>query len=75
MTTRLLQGTASAPGQERALIGRLINLVDALAARCDELATRVDQLDQLIEELVIVTSEDLIRLNAAGLRGEEPREQ
>jgi hypothetical protein len=56
----------SPQGQEfdHALIGRLINAVDTLAARCDELAARLSTLDEVLGEFVTVTSEDLTRIAA-----------
>ncbi len=58
---------AARPAQEadRALIGDLIRAVDALAARVDVLGGRVLALEALVEEVVVVTSQDLARVRAA----------
>jgi hypothetical protein len=58
---------ASRPAHEadRALIGDLIRAVDALAARVDVLGGRVLALEALVEEVVLVTSQDLAQVRAA----------
>jgi hypothetical protein len=62
---------AGRPAQEadRALIGDLIRAVDALAARVDVLGGRVLALEALVEEVVVVTSQDLARVRAAVAAG------
>lgn len=50
---------------DRALIGDLIRAVDALARRVDEIGNRVLALEALVEEVVVVTGEDLARIRAA----------
>jgi hypothetical protein len=50
---------------DRALIGDLIRAVDALAARVDVLGGRVLALEALVEEVVVVTGQDLARVRAA----------
>lgn len=68
--------TTSAPpdrGTDRAVVGDLIRAVDALARRVDELGGRLAALDQLVEEVVVVTGEDLARVRAALAGSEAPR--
>lgn len=68
--------TASAPpdhGTDRAVVGDLIRAVDALARRVDELGGRLAALDELVEEVVVVTGEDLARVRAALAGAEAPR--
>lgn len=59
------QGARPALEADRALIGDLIRAVDTLAARADELAGRLIALESLVEEVVVVTSEDLTNVRAA----------
>jgi hypothetical protein len=58
---------AALPAQraDRALIGDLIRAVDALGQRVDEVGTRLVFLEELVEELVVVTSDDITRIRAA----------
>jgi hypothetical protein len=49
---------------DRALIGDLIRVAEALAVRCDELAGRVEHLESALEEAVDVLSEDLVHVRA-----------
>lgn len=72
---RLATATAAAlpdRGARDAVVGDLIRAVDALARRVDELGARVVALEELVEEVVVVTSEDLTRIRAAvgGPRGQ-----
>jgi hypothetical protein len=62
--TAAAEVTGPAQRDDRALIGTLIRAVDALAQRCDELAGRVADLEGLVEEVVNVLGEDLVRLRA-----------
>lgn len=50
---------------DRALLGNLVQAVEATAARTDELADRLARLEALVEEVVQVFSEDLVHLRAA----------
>ena len=50
---------------DRQVVGDLIRAVDALAHRIDELGGRLMALEQLVEEVVVVASEDLTRVRAA----------
>ncbi|MGH9093481.1 MAG: hypothetical protein ACRDZR_19175 [Acidimicrobiales bacterium] len=52
-------------GPRDAVVGDLIRAVDALASRVDELGGRLVALEELVEEVVVVTSEDLTRVRAA----------
>lgn len=49
---------------DRALIGDLIQAVDALATRSDELARRLDQLQSVVDELIGAVGEELVQLRA-----------
>jgi len=49
---------------DRALIGDLIRATDVIAQSCDALGRRVADLEDLVEEIVRVVSEDVIRLRA-----------
>jgi hypothetical protein len=53
------------PGVDRRVVGDLIRAVDALAHRIDELGGRLVALEELVEEVVVVASEDLTRVRAA----------
>lgn len=55
----------SAQQDDRALIGDLIRAVDAVARRVDELGDRLGDLEALVQEVVAVTSEDLVQVLAA----------
>ena len=46
------------------LTASLIRAVDALAVRSDEMAERLHQLQSLVEEVVLVVSEDLVQIRA-----------
>ena len=50
--------------EDRALIGDLIRVAEALAVRCDELAGRVHHLEVVLQEAVDVLSEDLVQVRA-----------
>lgn len=50
---------------DRALIGDLVQVVDLIAARLDELGRRLLSLESLVEEVVMVTSEELTALRAS----------
>jgi hypothetical protein len=50
--------------QDRALIGELIRLAEALAVRCDELAQRVQALEGSLREVTEVLGQDLVALRA-----------
>lgn len=58
---------AGLPDQDadRRVVGDLIRAVDALAQRIDELGGRLMALEALVEEVVVVASEDLTRVRAA----------
>jgi hypothetical protein len=62
---------AGLPDQDadRQVVGDLIRAVDALAHRIDELGGRLMALEQLVEEVVVVASEDLTRVRAALIDG------
>jgi uncharacterized protein YPO0396 len=68
LTRRIARRIVRRPAQgqegDHELIGRLINAVDSLAARCDELTARLSTLDDALAEFVTVTSEDLTRIAA-----------
>lgn len=49
---------------DRALVGSVIQAVDAVARRCDELGDRVHELEQLLGEVVEVLGADLTRIRA-----------
>lgn len=53
---------------DRALIGDLVRTVELLAGRVDEIGRRLHALEALVEEVVVVTSEDLTVLRAAVAR-------
>ncbi len=57
---------------DRALIGDLIRVAEALAVRCDELAGRVHHLEVVLQEAVDVLSEDLVQARAGLRAGPEP---
>ena len=61
-----------APQVNRGLIGDLIRAVDALARRVDDLGNRMTALEDLVAELVVVTGEDLARVQAALATSSEP---
>lgn len=60
------------PQVNRGLVGDLIRAVDVLARRVDELGNRVTALEDLVAELVVVTGEDLARVQAALAARSEP---
>ena len=62
------QGLGVAQRDDRALLGAAIRALDALAQRADELAQRLQRLEEVVEELTLVTSEELtaLRANQAG---------
>jgi hypothetical protein len=60
---------------DRALIGDLVRVVDTLARRVDDIGDRLVALEQLVEELVVVTGEDLARIRAALLPGADRAER
>ncbi len=49
---------------DRALIGTVIQAVDAVARRCDELANRLAELEQQLGDVVDVLGADLTRVRA-----------
>lgn len=57
---------------DRRVVGDLIRAVDALARRVDELGGRLVALEELVEEVVVVASEDLTRVRAALTGGRPP---
>jgi hypothetical protein len=57
---------------DRHVVGDLIRAVDALARRVDELGARLVALEELVEEVVVVASEDLTRVRAALTDGRPP---
>jgi len=59
------ESTRSAREADRVIIGDLIRAVDALAARLDTVGDRLLALEALVEEVAVVTSEDLTHLRAA----------
>lgn len=64
VTTAVTEVAGPAQRDDRALIGHLIRAVDVLAHRCDELGGRVAELEALVEEVVNVVGEDLVRVRA-----------
>jgi hypothetical protein len=50
---------------QRALIGDVIRAVDAVARRVDEIGVRLLALEELVEEVTVVTGEDLAAVRAA----------
>jgi len=63
--TLAAQSTGQEQREDRALIGDLIRVAEALAVRCDELGGRVQHLEAALEEAVAVLSEDLVHVRAA----------
>jgi hypothetical protein len=59
------ESTRAAREADRAILGDLIRAVDALAARLDTVGDRLLALEALVEEVVVVTGEDLTHLRAA----------
>lgn len=64
--------TRERPQEDRALIGRLIQVVDLLASRCDELADRLHRLESALDEVSSASAEELTRIRAA-LAGRQPQ--
>jgi len=62
---RVATAAAGVQAQDRAMTGELVGALDALARRVDELASRLRDLESLVQEVVEVTSEDLIRVQVA----------
>lgn len=50
---------------DREMLGEVIRSMDTLARRVDELGTRIYELEALVEEVVMVTGEELTRVRAA----------
>jgi hypothetical protein len=50
--------------RDRAVVGSVIQAVDAVARRCDELAGRVAELEAVVGEVVDVLGADLVRVRA-----------
>jgi hypothetical protein len=66
--------TALGPAQrrDRALVGSVIQAVDAVARRCDELADRVVELEAVVSEVVDVLGAELTRLRAMLVAAQDP---
>jgi hypothetical protein len=58
------EGYRSASQADHELIGDLIRAIDAVARRADELAGRITDLEVVVQEVVAVMSEDLVRILA-----------
>ena len=70
--TLAAQSTGQEQRDDRALIGDLIRVAEALAVRCDELAGRIQHLEAALEEAVEVLSEDLVHARAGLADRPEP---
>ena len=66
--TRLDRATGALLGRvqhrDRALVGSVIQALDAVARRCDELGDRLGELEQLLGEVVDVLGADLTHIRA-----------
>lgn len=64
VTSAATEAARAAGHADRALLGDVIRAVDLLARRVDEIAQRLVQLEHVVEEVVVVTSEDVTRIRA-----------